>query len=244
MADDDPSLMATPLPTPLATRLQRYASHCFRAWQPQQGADWRPVASRSALVAPLGEYGAAMLTTATPPLTQSLASLWSQWHFGLLLPPLLLAALGTERYQLQPDSLHGRYERGQPSGFCGHWQPSVEASTDLVSHSLTTLITRDILRLSEQTGLTPKILWGNVAAIVDWLLLQVGDEQALALRHGLLFDEQAKPAGPLTRLMLPPPHCGQRRRCCLRFRLDEVDYCGGCPMQRTRRRRFEVDSQG
>jgi ferric iron reductase protein FhuF len=97
-----------------------------------------------------------------------------------------------------------------------------------------------IATISERAGVSPKLLWSNVAVYADWVIREVGVAMperrvaALALLDQKDWpDGSANPlAGWIRQETGPESACfSQRRVCCLRYLLPGVPGCGMiCPI--------------
>ncbi|GEN25885.1 transporter [Halomonas cupida] len=181
---------------------------------------------------------------------KAIASIWSQWHFAAVVVPALAANLLLERdlpvtldeMAIQSDE-HGCTRRlvlpheGTPlpsldafqrfeTLFQGHVSPLIEM-------------------LSCLSGASPRLFWSNFGNYFEYFannaelhpmaLPGVADE---ALR---LVDHRVYPDGRRNPLFMPVRYLenetGERHRtrrlCCLRYRLDDCEYCGNCPLEAT-----------
>ena len=176
---------------------------------------------------------------------RALVSMWTQWHFGMLIIPTTAAILLLDRdlpvaldeVGLVPHE-HGRTaalvvaHEGRPCGangtrysrlFDGHVAP-------LIAH------------FAGHFSVSPRLLWTNAAAIFEWALQQVaatGEAAPEALAEGFALLEAHTDARGKRSLMLDavryPMQDGeptrQRKICCLRYLLPGVAHCGSlCPL--------------
>ncbi|WP_169308466.1 siderophore-iron reductase FhuF [Ferrimonas aestuarii] len=227
-------LSKTQIPVSVHRLLSRYAEHCESVWQADQHHNWLPFTSKLTIKKAVHHFNQDRNEQNQHQLMQSAASLWSQWYFGLMLPPAALAAVVpiNHRFQMKPKSLQAQFESGQPVAFQAQWQRSLLTPHEIMTDVMETWVEPVIHCLASLSGLTPRIFYGNVAAILDWLWQQQGSEQAQQLRQSMLYTRDLRNSEPMQGLLLPPPRQGQRRGCCLRFRLEDVPYCSGCPMTR------------
>jgi ferric iron reductase protein FhuF len=176
---------------------------------------------------------------------RALVSMWTQWHFGMLIIPATAAILLLDRdlpvelgqvgvvpneqgrtaalvvaHEGRPCSADGmRYSRL----FDGHVAP-------LIAH------------FAGHFSVSPRLLWANAAAIFEWALQQVaatGEANPEALAEGFALLKAQTDARGRHSLMLDavryPLQDGeptrQRKICCLRYLLPGVAHCGSlCPL--------------
>ena len=154
-----------------------------------------------------------------------LVSLWSQKYLGtVIIPVMALAMVGGIALNADIEStavvLTGDGEPVAvrlPSTFST--QSSESAASLLTSTHLAPLIEA----LAEESGLSRKVLWGNAAHYLEWII-------------GQFCDGNAQPSlpGPMTNAIRYVEENGNRVRrrkvCCLRDRVPGVESCGSlCP---------------
>lgn len=181
----------------------------------------------------------------------ALVSMWTQWHFGVVVIPATAAALLLDRdLPVDLDAIaivpheEGRTAAlviphdGSPSGggtrerfsglFSGHVEPLIHD-------------------FAARFDVSRRLLWTNAAAIFEWTLRQVEEtgmacpaavEEGRALLHRR-NDGNGRP-NPLCGAVRYPLEQGRpvRRRkiCCLRYLLPGVEDCGSlCPLPQMRR---------
>lgn len=169
---------------------------------------------------------------------RAVASQWHQELSALLLPPLLLGRLlNGSITSLDPQWLCMQVdERGAPVQL---YMPEPQqgrqddvSGVGLLEELYERLLSPLIKRFAAQTGLAPRLLWGNVALCIDWLLdVAQACQPNRALAEALAWFRQ--PGGtacsPL-RNALRRDGCGVTRRvCCLRERLP-LQRCAVCPL--------------
>lgn len=103
-------------------------------------------------------------------VSKPLCSLWSQWYFGLLFPPVITVLLRAKRwlntdyryFSLQPDSKEGRAKRFVVET---HWYSPFARTDDTPLLRLCDFIQRHlnpfIALLDAQGFITAKFLWSN-----------------------------------------------------------------------------------
>ncbi len=180
---------------------------------------------------------------------RALVSMWTQWHFGLLIVPATAAILMLDRdLPLALDEIGlvphetGRTDllvltgTGVPNAagahrferlFDGHVAPLIEA-------------------LAAQFRVSPRLLWSNAAAIFEWTLQQIaaaGTAPPEALREGFSLLQSGSGAegrrNPMAGAVCYPHEDGapvrRRKLCCLRYLLPGVACCGSlCPLPEAR----------
>lgn len=170
---------------------------------------------------------------------RAVASQWHQESSALILPPLLLARLlyaepvSLELGQLRmtvdaqgaPGELHlplsGRTPAGEGNG------------ARLLDALQAQLLEPFVSRFAAHTGLAPRVLWGNVALCIDWVLevaQGVVPTRALGEARAHLRDGRQGGGCHALRSALRRDANGITRRvCCLRERL-AFDRCAVCPL--------------
>lgn len=98
--------------------------------------------------------------------------------------------------------------------------------------------------LAEWSGVSPRVLWGNVAALVCWSLDElhrqhkrrvaaaVDAARAVMLASPTLYDGSANPVHGCLRLR--PDGSQQRKVCCLSYLLPDETLCPSCPLPPSR----------
>lgn len=175
---------------------------------------------------------------------RALVSMWTQWHFGLLIVPATAAILLLDRdLPLALDQIGiVPYETGRPDAFVltGLGTPhraGARRFAGLFDGHVAPLVTG----LAARFRVSPRLLWSNAAAIFEWALQQVpdgaGQAEARAEARALL-ECRLDPAGqrnPMFDQVRYPLEAGEsvrrRRLCCLRYLLPGVADCGSlCPV--------------
>ena len=184
--------------------------------------------------------------------TKALVSLWTQWYFSVLVPPVVILDLLQDRLlplSLDHTRLHldaeGNPQRVELSDDGQVRQPrsAFERFAPLVFDHLAPLCAT----LAQFSGLSPRVLWSNAGVRVAWAV-------GVVARHPLGGAARAAPGRELLSAKQWPNGCSNplfepvrfavpddetsastRRVCCLRYRLDSVDYCPSCPLPANRR---------
>ncbi|WP_332685058.1 siderophore-iron reductase FhuF [Bosea sp. (in: a-proteobacteria)] len=180
---------------------------------------------------------------------RALVSMWTQWHFGMLIIPATAAIVvldrdlpvGLDRIGVAPHEegrtaalvLADEGEKRAPRAarfsrlFDGHVAP-------LIAH------------FASHFEVSPRLLWSNATAIFEWTLQEfaaAGTAQPEALGEGFaLLQSQSGPDGrrnPMFGAVRYPLCDGeptrQRKVCCLRYLLPGVACCGSlCPLPEAR----------
>ncbi|MBD8891117.1 siderophore-iron reductase FhuF [Roseibium litorale] len=171
---------------------------------------------------------------------RAIASFWSQWYFGFLIPPLLMLsqAAGT-RVPANPGRLTFRHDgKGQPFSF-KLIQPSAITSEpddspfDLMSELIDNHLSPLVFSLAARSGASAKVFWMNAAVAIDYTCDVLLDGKAPAFKA--VTQAPARPNGGRNPLFGPYRPSGSeltrtRRVCCLRYLLEGVDRCPDCSL--------------
>ena len=179
---------------------------------------------------------------------RGLASIWSKYYFIKLIPPVVAASLILDhRLPLQLDRLQLILdESGLPAAFKlphsgQRWAPApvnpFERFDGLLNHHLCPFIEA----LARHVRLSPKVLWSNAGNYFEWLLGVLANAMPHAdLSHGRqLLNARHLPDGRRNPLYQPVLYLKvdgqselkrQRQVCCIRYRVDGLDYCSNCPL--------------
>lgn len=173
----------------------------------------------------------------------SAISFWSQWYFGLMIPPLLiLGSKGRCEISADPSSLWVRWTNTrQPEGFVLTRARALRLSrTDGDSDCCRALIDSHIepmIRLLvDISGLSPKVFRMNVAVVIHYTartLLAGQDPRLLDLTVAKrCADGSPNPLRDPYSARTARDGEARRRVCCLRYKLSGIDRCPGCPLKR------------
>jgi ferric iron reductase protein FhuF len=199
-----------------------------------------------------GEYLNEVLTrfgTAYPGSDpRGLASIWSKYYFIKLIPPVVAASLILDQQlPLHLDQVQLILnDDGLPAAFKlphsgQRWTPTpadaFERFDDLLEQHLRPFIDA----LARHVRLSPKVLWSNAGNYFEWLLGVLATATPRAdLTHGhQLLNAQLLPNERRNPLYQPVRYIKvdgqdepkrQRRVCCIRYRVNGLDYCGNCPL--------------
>ena len=175
---------------------------------------------------------------------RALVSMWSQWHFGVLVIPATVAILlGDRDLPLELDRIAiVPQEAGLTSAIvipdegaprCAGGDPFARLFEGHVALLVDLLV--------RQFRVSPRLLWANAAAIFEWTLQQLpaglADPQVLAAAR-LRLERRLEPSGqrnPMHEAVRYPVERGEpvrrRKLCCLRYLLAGVADCGDlCPL--------------
>jgi ferric iron reductase protein FhuF len=171
---------------------------------------------------------------------RAVASQWHQEISALILPPLLLACLlYGEPLSLDPRQLRMTVnEQGAP----GELHVPAPGQAPLAgangAHQLDALneqlLQPFVSRFAAHTGLAPRLLWGNVALCIDWVM-EVAQRfvptRALGEARAHFRDSRQDDGCQPLRKALRWDAAGvlKRRVCCLRERL-AFERCAVCPL--------------
>ncbi|MGG5292294.1 siderophore-iron reductase FhuF [Pseudomonas shirazensis] len=172
---------------------------------------------------------------------RAVASHWHQASCALLLPPLLLGGLlEPEPPSLDPARLRMTVDaQGAPAELHLPLPPGAVPGErngarllDLLQEQLLHPL---VSRFAAHTGLAPRLLWGNVALCIDWVLDMAQGwlpDRALGEARAHFRDTRRQDACGALRAALRRDAAGVTRRvCCLRERLP-LQRCVVCPLAR------------
>ncbi|MGK9172466.1 siderophore-iron reductase FhuF [Yokenella regensburgei] len=172
-----------------------------------------------------------------------LLSLWAQWYFGLMVPPLLLALL-TQKQALNLSSEHIHvefHESGRAACFwLDLWQDdALTAEGDIPRiEALIRDAMLPVVKALEATGeINGKLIWSNTGYLINWYLGEMtpllGESRVAALRQFCFFEKQLSDGNdnPLWRTVVNRDGTLVRRTCCQRYRLPDVQQCGDCTLK-------------
>ena len=171
-----------------------------------------------------------------------LQSLWAQWYFGLLVPPLMLALIlesraldcSPQHIRLQPHAI------GRPAAFWidvqededARYLNAVQRIDRLVQHTLIPMVDA----ITRHGDINARLIWNNTGFLMHWFLGELKESipelTRLALEHALFFNKQLIDGSdnPLYRTVIPRNGTMERRSCCQRYRLPDVQQCNSCTL--------------
>lgn len=189
---------------------------------------------------------------------RAVASLWSQWYFGTLVPPAVAASLRLGRVlplAIEELDVHLDRETGRPVAFRLAHEGTVDRGASafrrfegLVRGHIALLVET----LAPRVGLSAGTVWTNAGRYVQWILDEIdGPEDAppAASSGRRLLDAATWPDGwenPLHGTVRYVEERGRRvprrRVCCLQYLVPDLDGCGDlCPLPHVR---AETDDSG
>lgn len=187
---------------------------------------------------------------------RAVVSFWTQWYFGVLIPPAVAAnvlldvdlPLGLEDVGMLLDE-----EEHRPSGFRlphGGRKLEPDAGPFQRFHGLVSLHLEPLIdAVAESNGLARRLLWSNAGSYFDWIVRELetrgpgsreaagestsaadGESASIGMRY---LNNPTRPDGSKNPLCQPvravtkgDEEILQRRICCLRYLLPGVDDCG------------------
>lgn len=179
---------------------------------------------------------------------RAVASMWSQWYFPAPIVPALAALIRLDRaLPLRLDEVWlDLRENGTPVALLLPHDGAAGGAgfAELIEGHVEPVVAQ----LSALFGVPRRVLWTNVAVLVDWTVRQVEECGACAAAPlaacRALLETRSRPCGGAN------PLCGALRRsacaggeacrrkvCCLRYKLPGVPSCGElCPLDEDKRR--------
>lgn len=171
-----------------------------------------------------------------------LHSLWSQWYFGLVVPPMMMALLtDSAALDCHPDRMRVEFhESGRAARFWFEVEEDHEARYLNAEQRLVRLITQHLMpvtnAIAAYEGINAKLIWSNTGYLVHWFLQElnplIGDAARIHLEHRFFFSRTLCDGSdnPLYRTMIPREGVLSRRTCCQRYKLPDVNQCGDCTL--------------
>lgn len=205
-------------------------------------AQWQRPAALRTLLADYGDH----IYRNQPQLPREgkpLISLWAQWYFGLLVPPLMLALLTHDTaLDISPAHFHVEFhETGRAACFWADVHADRHATLLDDRGRIEKLIVSAMLpvvQALEATGeINGKLIWSNTGYLINWYLNEMkpllGDARVSALRQLCFFDKMLANGmdNPLWRTVVLREGVLVRRTCCQRYRLPDVQQCGDCTLK-------------
>ncbi|RLM21698.1 hydroxamate siderophore iron reductase FhuF [Brenneria alni] len=234
----------------LRALLRQYRPHCLDSVKfgepPPAGAmtlaEWSQPAVFNQLIR---RYGNEMYQEYPDNIREEkpLQSLWSQWYFGLLVPPLMLVLL--KHATVLDCSLKqiyvGFHSKGHPAVFYIATQALPSAMTaDSPRARLETLLHQHIVpvinTLDSFGELNARLTWNNTGYLMHWFLGEMAallpQDELTLLRNDLFFSRSLLDGSenPLYRTVIPRGGIIQRRSCCQRYRIPGVKRCQSCTL--------------
>ena len=238
---------------PLAESLQHrllqqpdYLQQAIRIDQPAAAdcltlAEW----SQSATFTPLIQRYSDYLYRDHPDAVRearSVLSLWAQWYFGLLLPPLMIALLQESRaLDCSPEHIRVEFHpHGHPAAFWIAVEEDDDAHYLNAQQRIDRLIQQHLIpvvnSITRHGDINARLIWNNMGYSFQWFLgelkSQIGEQQVAQLEQALFFSQRLLDGSdnPLYRTMIPRNGELVRRSCCQRYRIPDVAQCGNCTL--------------
>ncbi|MEQ4530970.1 MAG: siderophore-iron reductase FhuF [Mixta sp.] len=172
-----------------------------------------------------------------------LQSLWAQWYFGLIVPPMMLALVMEKRaLDCSLEHFHLQFhESGRPAKFWIDVHEDEDARYLNAQQRIDRLIQRHLIPavqgIEQHGDINAKLIWNNTGYLMHWFLGEmkswVDEATLLTLEHSLFFSRHLLDGSdnPLYRTVIPRDGAMQRRSCCQRYRLPAVERCGDCTLK-------------
>lgn len=176
---------------------------------------------------------------------RALLSLWSQYYFLRLLPPVLAVNLFMGRdLPLAVDDVQVVIQQGQPVAFVLQNEGEALAPETPLAQRFSGLMEGHLVPVvqawAKQVNLAGRVYWGNVGSYLDWIVRELKTHGVdahvwrplvdyLALEH--LTTGRRNPLYRLYRQCQTPSDdpLRVRRHCCIRYRLPDTEFCPDCP---------------
>jgi ferric iron reductase protein FhuF len=176
---------------------------------------------------------------------KAVASVWSKAHFSTMLPPFMALMLLLQRsvdVRLEaigctfwPDGTL-RHIHLPDTGRIVKTEEGANRFESLMTGHMLPLITA----LAAVSGVSKRVFWSNAGNVFDFAARHaqkmIGSNPAIADALSLL-EERRLPDGRANPLHAPvryhdTPEGPERRRrvCCIRYLIDQIDYCSTCPL--------------
>ncbi|RWR00921.1 iron reductase [[Pantoea] beijingensis] len=178
-----------------------------------------------------------------PREAKPLHSLWAQWYFGLVVPPMMMALLfETRSIDCSPQHFHVEFhDSGRPAIFWLNVREDKGARYLNAHQRIDRMIQRHLIPVTqaiEQQGeINARLIWNNIGYLMHWFLGELepllAEDTRIMLEHALFFSRE-RPDGcdnPLYRSVIPRGGDMQRRCCCQRYRLPGIQRCGDCTLK-------------
>lgn len=182
---------------------------------------------------------------------RAVASLWSQWYFGTLVPPAVAAGLLLDRrlpLGIEEVGVLLDPETARPVAFRLPHEGTVDPGAAPFAR-FDGLVRRHVAPLVEtlapHVGLSPDTVWTNAGRYVQWILDEIErsrGEADVARSGRRLLDAKDWPDGgenPLHDTIRYVDRDGRsvprRRVCCLQYLIPDLEGCGElCPLPHVR----------
>ena len=176
---------------------------------------------------------------------RAIVSIWSKWHFAIVMPPVLTAnlLLGLEASSAFAISEFAVSAEGKTISMSAP-QTIRKVPDDDIERFLALLddhLAPFVAELSRQTGVTQRIFWSNAGNLFEAFVRRLEDV-GFADRVGpadRFLRSRALPNGRRNPLHAPVRYeqegerlARRRRVCCLRYFVPDGVYCTTCPITR------------
>ncbi|WP_261653524.1 siderophore-iron reductase FhuF [Erwinia mallotivora] len=171
-----------------------------------------------------------------------LQSLWAQWYLGLVMPPMIMALLlETRALDISPQYCQVEFsETGRPAVFWFDVREDESARYLSPRQRVDRLIQRHLIPvvngIAQHDGINGKLIWSNTGFALHWFLGELapltGEPLRQELEQAYFFSRTLLDGSdnPFFRTMLPRDGEMQRRTCCQRYRLPDVQRCSNCTL--------------
>lgn len=177
------------------------------------------------------------------PNHKALYSLWGQWYFGLVIPPMILLLLALPAtIDTRPKRVRVKFHStGRPEAI--YYQHAwLDKSLSSLLERLYLLLDHHIIpvmkRIESQSKANTRLIWNNIGYLMFWYLREFANKLGPIEGYDTiienLFLTSNLPDGrenPLYRTVIPRNGGMERRTCCQRNKLPGVGSCLDCPLE-------------
>ncbi|ANI28983.1 iron reductase [Yersinia entomophaga] len=178
------------------------------------------------------------------PNQKALYSLWTQWYFGLVIPPMMLLLMEYPQ-EIDSDCRNFKVEfhdSGRPDIIYYQLKWKGQSAENLLERYYA-LINNHVIpianKIESYQGINGRLLWNNIGYLMYWYLgefkKRMKEDVYQSVIQGL-FMTMTLPDGrenPLYRTVILRNDTLQRRSCCQRNKLPGVGNCHDCPLEIT-----------
>jgi ferric iron reductase protein FhuF len=178
------------------------------------------------------------------PNQKALYSLWTQWYFGLVIPPMMLLLMEYPQ-EIDSDCRNFKvafHDSGRPDIIYYQLKWKDQGAENLLERYYA-LINNHVIpianKIESYQGINGRLLWNNIGYLMYWYLSEfkqrMKEDVYQAVIQGL-FMTMILPDGrenPLYRTVILRNNTLQRRSCCQRNKLPGVGNCHDCPLEIT-----------
>ncbi|EEP94946.1 Ferric iron reductase protein FhuF [Yersinia aldovae ATCC 35236] len=176
------------------------------------------------------------------PNQKALYSLWTQWYFGLVIPPMMLLLMEYPQ-EIDSDCRNFKvafHDSGRPDIIYYQLKWKDQGAENLLERYYA-LINNHVIpianKIESYQGINGRLLWNNIGYLMYWYLSEfkkrMKEDVYQAVIQGL-FMTMILPDGrenPLYRTVILRNGTLQRRSCCQRNKLPGVGNCHDCPLE-------------